>query len=152
MSKQKKNHEPTSITAAEGEALISRLHNTDLSETDKSTVSKIIRGYIFISNLVSETGTRIKNIRELFFPRNKKTKKTKKAGAKSGKASSDPEPEFPSYTDDLKKPLTETPAKSTRKREQNTKTSHGRLGVDAYPAVFFKLVVRFFMQPVLVSV
>jgi|APSaa5957512535_1039671.scaffolds.fasta_scaffold27738_1 transposase len=129
MSKKKKHDNPTTITATEGEELISRLHSGKLSETDKSTLSKIIRGYIFLSNLVTETGTRIKNIREFFFPRSKKTKKTKKSGSKP---SPDPEPEFSSYTDDLNKPLAEPPAESTRKRPQNTKTNHGRLGVDDY--------------------
>jgi hypothetical protein len=60
-------------------------------------VSKIIQGYIFLSKLVTEAGTRIKNIREFFFPRSKKAKKTKKSGSKP---SSDPEPELSSYTDE----------------------------------------------------
>ena len=124
----KKKEDSTTITPKEAEALIDRLHKTDLSATDKSTLSKIIRGYIYVSDLVTETGMRLKNIREFFFPKNKKKKKTQNKSSQS----SEPEPEFSSYTDDLNKPLTDTPSEETRKRTQKTNTQHGRLPVDEY--------------------
>ena len=66
-----------SLSADEGEDLIARLENDGLSKRDKSTLIKIVRSYIYLSIIVSQTGVRLKTVREFFFPRHKKNTEKK---------------------------------------------------------------------------
>ena len=116
-----------SLSADEGEDLIARLEDSELSERDKSTLIKIVRGYIYLSIIVSQTGVRLKTVREFFFPRHKKNTEKKEKLPTKPKG-----PNPASYQNDVTKPLTRAPSEETRKRQQNTCTKHGRLSVNDY--------------------
>ena len=125
------NSDPDSLSKQESESLIARLEASDLSSRDKQVVIKIVRGYFYLSDLVQESGVRLKSVREFFF--GKKSKRHKKSSPpKKESEESDPAESEGTSTD---RPLTKKPEKSTRTRTNvsgKPKRGHGRLGVDAY--------------------
>jgi len=112
---------PNTFTEQEGEEIIKRVELTDLPQRDKAVISKVIKGYIHLSNLVKVTGTRITAIRDFFSTKTKKKRSSKPK-----------EPDPDSYTDDVNRALTTLPSKKEKDPEKKNTTNNGRLPASAY--------------------
>lgn len=101
------------ITEKSAEELIDRMEKNELSVDDRKTIAKILRSFIYLSNLVQQTGIKIRTIREYFFGQKKKKPKPK--------PKPEQDPADTTEDDDTKPidlPLTEMPPEDTRKIEK----------------------------------
>ncbi len=63
----KKPAEPVTLSSEEGEALITRMHQNQLSQADMSLVERIIRTYFWLVFALQETRITVKRLRGLLF-------------------------------------------------------------------------------------
>jgi len=63
----KKPAEPVTLSSEEGEALITRMHQKQLSQADMSLVERIIRTYFWLVFALQETRITVKRLRGLLF-------------------------------------------------------------------------------------
>lgn len=158
-----KEQEKSTITQQESEELIERLYKDVLSADDKTTISKIIKGYVYLSMLVQESGIRIKAIRDFFFPKEKRGGQSqanrpgeeKKPEPDTTKpdpepdTKAEPKPNNPdSYTDDVNKPLTEPPTDDKRRRPEskNKGNNNGRNSAEDFTGAMHEYCYHEFLE------
>ncbi|MDH3602111.1 MAG: hypothetical protein OEU26_21070 [Candidatus Tectomicrobia bacterium] len=68
--------DPEAVSEQEAEAIIERLQRDELSEQDKAVITKVIRSYLYLAQIVQQTGARLKTVRQFLLGKLSK-KKTK---------------------------------------------------------------------------
>lgn len=56
--------EPEAVSEQEAEAIIDRLQRDALSVQDKAVITKLIRSYLYLAQMVQQTGAKIKTVRQ----------------------------------------------------------------------------------------
>ena len=70
----KKPADPVTLNAAEGEALIARVHLSNLGAEDASVVEWVIRMYFLVAVALQEAKLSVKRLRDVFFGHSRKAK------------------------------------------------------------------------------
>ncbi len=134
-----KEPEKVKLTQAEGEALLSRIHASDLVEEDRRVLERLIQMYFWLLFAVQEAKLSMKRLRGLLFGR------AERAAVKgSAKEPSDNDPQAPEAAvaaadeaaAEVDEPVTEAEerdAAGRRQRGGGKRPGQGRQGADAYP-------------------
>lgn len=56
--------DPDAVSEQEADAIIERLQRDELSEQDKAVISQVIRSYLYLAQMIQQTGARIKTVRQ----------------------------------------------------------------------------------------
>ena len=128
--------DPDAVSEQEADAIIERLQRDELSEQDKAVISKVIRSYLYLSQMVQQTGVRIKTVRQfLLGGLSKKKDNNSDTTANADTKGDDKTDAAANQARELERPLTTLPGDDKRKQPKREKPSppgHGRLSASDY--------------------
>jgi hypothetical protein len=133
-----KEPEKVKLTQAEGEALISRIHASDLVEEDRRVLERLIQMYFWLVFAVQEAKLSMKRLRGLLFGRAAPASAEVAATEALGNDPQAPEAaeaaaDKPAAADEAAPEAEERDAAGRRKRGGGRRPGQGRQGADAYP-------------------
>jgi len=74
--------EPQVIGEQETEAIIERMRRGELSDQDKTIIAKVLRSYLYLAQMVQQTGAKLKTVRQFLFGQLSKKKRKRLEGAR----------------------------------------------------------------------
>ena len=131
-----KEPEKVKLTQAEGEALIERIKASDLAESDRRVLERLIHMYFWLLFTLQEAKLSLKRLKELLFGTSRKTKAQGNSpnDEPPGPAGQPPgKPDALSGDDTAARDNAERDAAGRRKRGGGKPAGQGRQSAEAYP-------------------
>lgn len=130
-----KEPEKVKLTQAEGEALIERIKASDLTESDRRVLERLIPMYFWLLFTLQEAKLSLKRLKELLFGKSRKTEAQDNSpnDGPPGPAGKPPgKPDTPSGDDGTARDEAERDAAGRRKRGGGKPAGQGRQSAEAY--------------------